>query len=157
MKCPAIAGGPPFHEISESRADEIKECSHAKRPPGPAVIECMNLLVVTGCTFEHFDQVAGRDIVANMIVGEPSKADARYCHLSQRLSVVCKERATDRPVDYSPAIFQRPDRGGAPEIESQAVVTHKILNSFWLTQTIDVFARRDDPSFHDADASGDQR
>ncbi|MHC2575873.1 hypothetical protein ACVI1J_002469 [Bradyrhizobium diazoefficiens] len=83
----------------------------------------MNLFLVTCRALENLDQAASRYVVADVIVGEPCKADARDCHSPQALSVVCEQRAADCPVGNSPALLQRPDRGRAPEIESQAVVT----------------------------------
>jgi hypothetical protein len=86
----SIIESPTFHEIGKSRADEVEECSHAKGQPGSSVIERMNLLVVPCRTLEHFDQAPSRHIVANVIVGEPCKADACDCHSPQGLSVVRK-------------------------------------------------------------------
>jgi hypothetical protein len=86
----SIIESPTFHEFGKSWADEVKECSHAKGQPRSSVIERVYLLFVACCTLEHFDQAASRHIVANVIVGEPCKADACDCHSQQGLSVVRK-------------------------------------------------------------------
>jgi hypothetical protein len=87
---PPINASPTFHEIGQSWAHEVEECSHAKGQPRSSVIKRVYLLFVACCALEHFDQAASRYIAANVIVGEPCKSDARDCHLSQALSVVRK-------------------------------------------------------------------
>jgi hypothetical protein len=81
---------PAFHEIGQSWAHEFEKCSHAKRQPGSTVIKRVYLFFITRRALEHFDQPAGRNIVTNVIVGEPRQADARDCHSSQALSVIRK-------------------------------------------------------------------
>jgi len=116
-------------EVLEPRADEVEEGANALRQPGAAEIECMDfLLIALDRVCHNFDQPAGRDVGAGVIVAETREPDAGHGHAPYCLAVVGEHRAIHRSVDHAAAFPQWPDGRGPAKVESEAIVPGKIIN-----------------------------
>lgn len=74
--------------------------------------------VLRACMSQNFNEAAGLDVIAHMIVAEPRQPCAPEGQASYCFAVIGEQGASDDTIRDAPFLLQRPDRGGTPEIEA---------------------------------------
>ena len=94
-----------------------------------AEIERVDLLFIAGAGLpQHFDETAGGDIAADMIIAEAGEPDARDSHAANGLAIVGEQGSVDGAIDDPAAFLERPDRCGSAKIETETIVPPEIID-----------------------------
>lgn len=104
---------------------------------------------------EHFDEAAGGEVGAHVIVAHAGEAGAGEGHAPHRLAIVGEQRSADRAVDGAAALAERPDRRGTAEIEAEALVPGEVVDRARRAVALEIGGGGDDLAVGEADAPRD--